>query len=119
KVLDKLDSDTLQEFRIYLNSDLKEAMRLVNLRKHLNQLLNDISPGRVFLIQSGGSYLELATDQNVAPGIIAYESYFEAAADAGKSGEVQEFELDAARELASSQNMVLWVATADGETVQA
>ena len=118
KVINKLDSATAYQLRIYLNEEPVRAMDLVTLRNQLNQLLNDIAPGRVFLVRINNSYVELATDKNVAPGFIAYESYLEAAAEATKGGEVEEFELGAARELASSRQMALWIATVDGQTVQ-
>lgn len=115
KVLDKLDSATVDQFRIYLNSELKDALSLVAVRNRLNQLLGDVTAGKVYAIETAAGYIELATDQNVAPGILAYESYLEAAAEAGNDGEVQEFELDGALELARSRGLTLYVAAVDGE----
>ena len=111
KTLGKIDSATADKLRIYLNDDIKQAQTLVTLRNQLNQLLNDVVPGHVYLVQTAEGWLELNAENNPA-GYLAFESYLEAAAE---GGEVVEYRLEDAQSLATTAGMVLWIAKTNGE----
>ncbi|MFT7586426.1 MAG: ParB-like chromosome segregation protein Spo0J [Cellvibrionaceae bacterium] len=111
KTLDSLDSNTTDQFRIYLNNEPQQALNLVTLRNRLNQLLNDVMPGQLFLVQANGGWLELSAE-DAAAGYLAFESYLEAAAE---NGEVVEHTFEEAQAIAGKDGMVLWVAGTDGE----
>lgn len=113
KTLGKLESDTIDQLRIYLNNEPQQAVNLVSLRNRLNQLLNDIVPGQVFLVRHNEVWLELSA-AGAAAGYLAFESYLEAAAE---GGEVIEYTIDEAQALADADGMVLWVAGIDGSVI--
>ncbi len=115
KSLDKLDSATSDQFRIYLNNEPQQASDLVNLRNRLNQLLQDVSAGMVYLVQVPEGWLEYAP-QGRSAGVIGFESQLEAAAEArANQGQVHEMGIQEAQSQAAGQNGQLWIAAVDGQ----